>query len=435
MRAPIVLLTTSASLAIVAACASTEGDTALAPEPALDSGASDTSAPDAAAPDVDVPDTRIPDCSSAGWCVTSLPSADLDLRDIWPLEDSAFALAESYVDGVKFLEWKKSTNAWEFIDDLSQNGAGSGTFAGGVYAPSADEVYFAVGGSFIYRGTRAEAKWTWTRTKLPDNITSHPTTHDHGYFNDGVAQEGRAALGVWGASASAVYAYYSNTIFRRDPGDGSWSTVYTVDELDADDEHAFFVAASGTGPDDVWFAGARDRGMGSCPLLVRKTADGWERIADGTVTSDFFNPCEERAGTLRIGAGLGGWLTDIRPVSATEYVGLHHVFDMFEGTTKAYLTRIRASESESAVEQTLIPVQLAQSARRGILSSLWRGDGETWFTAWGLVLRGADGAPPFVSSISRDGAPVDAPLRKIRGTSNQNLWAIGARHAYHKTNP
>ena len=437
MRASIVLATASASLAIIAACAGSEDEppVPIDPPPAT---IPDAGAPDADIPDVDVPDTRLPDCSSAGWCITPFPDENLDFRDIWPLEDVAFAIAESRTEGVKFLEWKKSTNAWEYIDDLSQNGAGSGTFAGGVYAPSANEVYFAVGASYVYHGKRPvapETKWTWTQTKLPDGIAGHPTTHDHGRPRYNITNEPVAAFGIWGAGANDVYAHYSNTIFRRDPEGGTWSAVYTVDDLESEGEHAFFRAASGTGPDDIWFVGARDRLYYSCPLVVRKTANGWERVADGVVHDDTFAPCSERAGTLHIGNGFGGWITDIQPVSANEYVALHDEIE-FGFLKQVELTRFRVSESGHSFEQSVVPVKLATSSGPPpIMSSLWRGAGETWFTSWGLVLRGTDDGTYSVSTLSRDGAPVRTQFHKIRGTSNQDLWAIGARHAYHKTTP
>jgi hypothetical protein len=462
MRASIVLATASASLAIIAACAGSEDEatpSGEAPPASIPEGG----APDVDVPDVDVPDTRLPDCSSAGWCITPFSDENLDFRDIWPLEDVAFAIAESRTEGVKFLEWKKSTNAWEYIDDLSQNGAGSGTFAGGVYAPNADEVYFAVGSAYVYHGKRAappETKWTWTRAELPDNVVGHPTTHDHGRPYYSVPRAPTPAFGVWGAGAADVYAHYSNTIFRRDPADGTWSAVYTVADLDAADEHAFFVGASGTGPDDIWFVGSRDRSTATrrnfhCPLVVRKTAEGWERVADGVVTSSSAAPCGVRAGTPRIGNAFGGWITDIQPVSATEYLALHN------GRTSSIaevvnLTRVRVSlpsdgglpsddggipsDDGLSFEQSLLPVKLATSTAPPngppkIMSSLWRGDGETWFTSWGLVARRTDDDTLSVSTLSRDGAPVRMPFHKIRGTSNQNLWAVGARHAYHKTTP
>ncbi len=479
MRASIVLATAAAPLAIVAACAGTEDDPALPPDtPPVT--IPEAGVPDADPFDVDVPDTRLPDCSGAGWCVTSFPDAELDFHDVWPFEDVAFAIAQSRTEGVKFLEWKRSTNAWEYIDDQSQNGAGSGTFAGGVYAPSTNEVYFAVGNSSVYHGKRAaapESKWTWTRADLPDNVVGHPTAHDHGRPYYSVPREPTTAFGVWGAGADDVYAHYSNTIFRRDPADGTWSAVYTVDDLDAADEHAFFVGASGTGPDDIWFVGSRDRSTLTrrnfhCPLVVRKTAAGWERVADGVVTSSGAAPCGLRAGTPRIGNAFGGWITGIEPVSATEYLALHN------GRTSniaevVNLTRIRVSDGGLppddgglppddgglpaddgglppddgglppdvvSFEQSLLPVKIAQSTAPPngpprIMTSLWRGDGETWFTAWGLVVRRADDDTYSVSTLSRDGAPVRVPFHKIRGTSNQNLWAVGARHAYHKTTP
>jgi len=458
MRASIVLATASALLAIIAACAGTEDEASPAPEtpPAtiLDAGV-----PDVDIWDVDVPDTRLPDCSSAGWCITSFPDEDLDFRDIWPFEDVAFAIAESHTLGVKFLEWKKSTNAWEYIDDQSQNGAGSGTFAGGVYAPNANEVYFAVGNSFIYQGKRPappETKWTWARAELPDNVVGHPTTHDHGRpFS--TQMDGRvAAFGVWGAGAADIYAHYSNTIFRRDPADGTWSAVYTVDELDAANEHAFFLSASGTGPDDIWFVGARDRDPYSCPLVVRKTAGGWERVADGVVNTSSSSRCRDRAGTLRIGDSYGGWLHDIQPVSATEYVALQNVRKSSINQV-INLTRIRVSPPPDggvpddgglvsdgglpsspgfSFEQSVVPLKLAtNNGPPRIMNALWRGDSETWFVAWGLVVRGTDDGTYSVSTLSRDGAPVTAQFHKIRGTSDQNLWAVGARHAYHKTTP
>ena len=443
MRASIVLATAAAPLAIIAACASTEEGPPAAPATPPPAAIPEAGVPDVDIWDVDVPDTRLPDCSSAGWCITSFPDEDLEFRDVWPLEDVAFAIAESHMQGVKFLEWKKSTGAWEYIDDQSQNTAGARTFAGGVYAPNADEVYFTVGAAYVYHGKRAappETKWTWTRAELPDNVVGHPTTHDHArpYYN--LTREPFPAFGVWGAGTADVYAHYSNTIFRRDPGDGTWSAVYTVDDLDADDEHAFFVAASGTGPDDIWFVGARNRSYG-CPLVVRKTADGWERVADGVVSNNFIAPCAAREGTLQIGGASGGWLTDIQPVSATEYLALHNgKVDFF--TDVINLTRLRASDGGSGAdggvtfEQSLVPVKPASGNGQPLfMSSLWRGDGETWFSAWGLVVRRTDDDTYSVSTLSRDGAPVRAHFNKIRGTSNQNIWAVGARHEYHKTTP
>jgi hypothetical protein len=437
MRTAILLASSCASLAIVAACASSEEEAPPAGQPPA-ATVPDSGATEASTRDVDIPDTSLPTCSAAGWCITPFPDEDLVFRDIWPLEDRAFAIAESRTEGVKVLEWQKATDQWQYIDDQTQNGAGVGTFAGRIYAPSNDEVYFTVGPAYVYRGTRAappETKWTWTRNKLPDNIVGHPTSHDHGNPYYSVVRGPRVTFGVFGTSANEVVAYYSNTIFRRNPSDDTWSAVYTADDLEANNEHVFFTSAGSTGPDDLWLVGARDRTAYHCPLVVRKTAAGWDRVADGIVKDDIYAPCAERPGKPRIGGVGGGWLVDVQPVSATEYVALHDaVRDGFLG--QVMLTRIRVVDDGYSFEQSEVPVKIAQESPIKVMTSLWRGQNENWFTSWGLVLRGNDdGSNYSVSTLSRGGGPVDAPLYRIRGTSTQNLWAIGARYAYHKTTP
>ncbi|MBN9161558.1 MAG: hypothetical protein BGO98_28225 [Myxococcales bacterium 68-20] len=436
MRSVIVLASAAASLAIIGACASSEDATPQAPEQPPPVTIPDAGAGDAAdVPDVDVPDTRLPDCSSAGWCITGFPDEDLVFRDIAPFEDVAFAIGESRTEGLKVLEWNKSTNAWEYIDDGTQNMAGIGTFAGRIYAPNADEVYFTVGPSRVYHGKRSStpgSAWTWTSQSLPDGIGGH--TDDHGNPLESGSRLPIATLGVWGTGADDVYAYYSNTIFHRDPVDGTFAPVYVADDLEAADEHIFFASVHGSGPDDVWFVGARARTLTNCPLVVRKSAAGWDRVADGVAASSAVSPCAQRPGTLFIGSGRGGWLVDIAPSSTTEYVAVHNRTNRgaLEGV---YLTTIRVTESGYSSEQSLLPLKSANSAAPKVATSLWRGNDETWFTAWGLVVRRSDDGTLAISTIARAGAPVNAPFYRIRGTSNQNLWAIGARHAYHKTTP
>jgi len=439
MRSKFVAATACASLAAIAACAAADSTTSPdVVEPGTNlPDASPHDAPDPDVVDADVPDTRLPDCGSAGWCITPFPHADLIFYDIAPLEDVAFAIAQSRTEGVKVLEWTSSTNAWRYIDDQTQNGANVGTFAGGIYAPSANEVYFTVGPSYVYHGTRPvppATEWVWTRQALPDNVVGHPSNDDHGYPIYNLGREPRAALGVWGTSADNVYAYYSNSIFERAP-DGTWSTVYVADDLDASTEHIFFLSASGTGPDDVWFSGARDRTSWSCPLAVRKTAEGWRRVADGVVSNNTLTPCAPRANTtwLTKAAG-GGWLREITAVSPTEYVALHDVMNR-AALVSIDLTRFRVTDDGYTVEQTPVPYRVTQ-VTPSLINSLWRApDGDNWFAAWGLVLHGTNDGAHVVSTLSRDGAPINVPIFKIRGTSNQNLWAIGARHAFHKTTP
>ena len=441
MRSIIVLAPAAASLAIIAACASAEDETPRA-DPSPPASLPDAGERDAElARDVDVPDTRLPDCSSAGWCITPFPDADLVFRDIWPLEDFAFAIGESRTEGVKVLEWKKSEGAWKYIDDRTQNSIGIGTFAGRIYAPNADEVYFTVGPARVYHGKRSPTPggaWTWTSHALPDGIVGHTDDHGNPYY---AVSGAMVTFGVWGTGADDVYAYYSNTIFHRDPSDGSWSPVHVADDLEADNEHIFFASIHGSGPNDIWLVGARDRTLPSqstsgfhCPIVVRKSLAGWERVADGVVTNSSSAACAERPGMPRIGGEGGGWLTDIVPVSATEYLALHDSFE-WGSLDKVNLTRIRITDDGYSFEQSVVPVQIAHPSAPNAVTSLWRRGSETWLTSWGLVLRGTDDGTYTVSTISRDGAPVNAPLYKIRGTSTQNLWAIGARHAYHKTTP
>ena len=433
MRSWIHLAVATAPLAISAACASSEDQAAPAPEPPT-STVLDADAPDASAPvsDGDVPDTSLPRCSASGWCVTPFPDEDLDFRDIWPFEDRAFAIAESRTQGVKVLEWQKSTDAWQYIDDASQNVVGVETFAGRIYAPNEDEVYFTVSPSFVYRGKRpnaSESAWSWTRHVLPDNVLGHLPPDDHGrpyYVTTGMTQ---VTLGVWGVGVDDVYAYYSNAIFRRDPLHGTWSSVYLANDAEPN-EHIFFTAAAGAGPDDIWFSGARDRSRYACPLLVRKTADAWIRVADGIVTDS----CGVRAGTVRIGEGFAGWLTELQAISPTEYIGLQDAMNPWN-LDHVSLMKVRVEDGGYSVDHSAVPIKNASSIAPQVASSVWRVNGDTWFTSLGLVLRGTEDGAFAVSTISRDGAPVGAPLHRIRGTSNQNLWAIGARHAYHKTTP
>ena len=442
MRTIIVLASAIASVAIVAACASSEDAPSVdvdppAPTAVPDGGDGDGNGGSVA--DVDVPDTRLPDCSPAGWCVTGFPDEDLVFRDIAPFEEVAFAIAESATEGIKVLEWTKSTSAWKYIDDGTQNATGIGTFAGRIYAPNVDEVYFTVGPSHVFHGERSGGTWTWTNQALPDSIAGH--TDSHG--NPTQRANGRpiTTLGVWGTGAGDVFAYYSNTIFHRDPASGLFAADYVADDLAAADEHVFFASVHGSGPNDVWFVGAPERASYSCPLVVRKSAAGWERVADGVVSTNFAAPCAQRPETLFIGgAGKSGWLVDVAPVSTTEYVALHNRVERLS-FENVYATRIRVTDDGYSFEQSLVPVQVApgsgSNAGFGAAPStaLWRGDGETWFTSWGLVLRGSDDGTFSVSTLSRSGGPVSAPFYRIRGTSNQNLWAIGARHAYHKTTP
>ncbi len=386
-------------------------------------------AADAAA---DATDAVVVTCSLAGWCPTSLPDTDLSIKDIWPVsEDRAFAIAESATVGVKVLEWRAQDAAWKYIDDNTQNQL-DGAFAGAIWAPNLDTVYYAVG-SYIYRGTRLAPPgtgWSWSRQKLEDNShVGDPThaAHDHGRPGG----KSYPAVGVWGVDANNVYAWYSNTVFHWKSEGGaasSWVEEYVLDDPDQASEHLFFVSAAGSGPDDVSFAGVRKQAWTlststrDCAILVRKTSGGFARVADGTLTA---GDCAERAGLPRVG-GAQGWLTDIQSTAPGAITGL-----------KAGMEIVQLSAEGVTVSDE--PVASFPSLGIYTFSSFWRSPSHGWLTAApGIVIRGdatGDGGSYAISSLALDGNPIRVDMNRVRGTSDTNLWAIGNGYAFHKTTP
>ena len=58
-------------------------------------------------------------------------------------------------------------------------------------------------------------------------------------------------------------------------------------------------------------------------------------------------------------------------------------------------------------------------------------------SGWGLMVRGDDiwdAGTYKLSTLSLNG-PINRPMYRVRGTSNENLWAVGVRYALHKTTP
>lgn len=368
-------------------------------------------------------------CSAAGWCVTSLPDADLVLRDIWPIRGRTFAVAESPTLGVKVLAWDDADPRWQYIDDNTQNENGFGKYVGGIWAPNEYEVYFGVAPGYVYRGKRAPstpATWTWERTQL-SAVPSSDSAYDPALPRDDFR-----ALGVWGTADDDVYAWYGNTIFHRASNDGgppAWVSEYVADDADSPWEHLAFVSMGGSNKDDLWFAGGRGSDATfSCPIVVRKTPDGYRRIVDGAINYDFSAPCVARAETILLGGG--GWLTDIQSAGARRFAGLRG------GDT---VVRITEEEDGSYTTQaTTVRMTAPTGAAVAGFYSLWVDDDDAWLSGWGLVLRGptaADAGEFEVSTVSLSGAPLNRPLFRIRGTANDNLWAIGARNALHKTTP
>ncbi len=409
-----------------AACAASGNDEATTPDP----DPSETVIPDAGAP-VDAgaeASAGGPVCSEAGWCRTTLPDADLVMVDIWPLAGHAFAIAQSATVGIKVLEWTESDAKWKYIDDATQNAPDVGTFAGRIWAPDADEVYFGVGAGYVYRGTRPtppETAWSWTRHRLIDNGKLG------GAPNPAYAQMGGRrypALGVWGTSRSDVYAWFKNTIFRwKSIGSAApeWVPEYVAQDADAESEHLLFVSAAGTGPDDVWFSGARSQATRACALVVHKTTAEYQRVADGLASAA---QCAPRDGALMLG-GPEGWLTDLQAVATGQVVGL-------KGARAP--VKISVDGAGYAVDVRPIAGSSLGLSAGATFTSLASVSGDLWLSTNRMVIRGTDvwtGGQYAISTLALMGAPVRYDLNQVRGTSNTNLWAIGDRYALHKTTP
>ncbi len=434
MRAWILLGFTSAAVAAAAACASSD-DEAAPDSPPPDTGAVPDAAVNEAAPDDAQSDAGLVTCSAAGWCATSLPDIDLRMKDVWPLPGHAFAIAESPTLGTKVLEWRDADSAWRYIDDNTQNEIG-GKYAGTIWAPNENEVYFAVAPSYVYRGTRLpppSTGWSWSHSKLQDNAPvgapfHDPSSDDHGYrYNSGLGTWA-PALGVWGIGSGDVYAWFSNTIHHWKPdesGTTGWVAEYIADDADSSFEHLFFVSATGTGHDDLWFSGARSQGFGECALLIHKTSEGYRRVVDGLVQD---SSCFERTGYLHVG-GADGWLTDIQAMDSGELLGLKGANDV---------ARFSAENDHVSVSLSPVPKLFSVGASAMGYSSLWSSPAEVWLTGWSLVARGkgvGDAATYQVSTIALNGAPLQRDMYRVRGTSSTNLWAIGNGYAFHKTTP
>ena len=426
MRRMLLVACSSAVVAALVACATTDEG---AGPPQEDGGPSvlteagtepvDGSPPDAVEP--------IPPCSDAGWCPTALPDVDLVVKDVWPLSSKhAFAIAESPTLGVKVLEWNDVEAKWRYIDDNSQNQAGLGAYAGNVWAPNADEVFYSVAYATIVHGKRSappETKWTWEHQRLEDHspdVEENPD-HDHGYRINKYIEHEYPTMGVWGVG-SDVYAWYANSVYRW--SSAAWGVDYTADDIDAPDEHIFFVSAAGASAGEVWFVGVRQRTVSGadvdCPLVVRRTTDGYERIFDGDTAAS----CSERLGVATTGGW--GWLLDVQALPGNRFVGI-------QGGREITLI---SGPDQGAYSVQHAPIRLGLYDRP-LYSAYVPSSDELWLSGMGIVVRGDatiwDGGSFGVSTISLNGGPISRPMYKIRGTSGTDLWAVGVRHALHKT--
>ena len=442
-------------LAVVGACATSEDGTPAA-SPDLDSDpitVGDAASNEDAAFDAGADaDTDASNCSSAGWCVTSIPDSDLTFRDIWALPGRAFAVAESPTLGVKVLEWKDEDAKWSYIDDNTQNESGRGSYAGRIWAPSEDEVYYAVAPRTIYHGKRSDsptAAWSWTYSQLENRVPTYAPEPQHpghyvgrpwyqmchcGGVNGLVTGElgDIPALGVFGTSSDDVYAFYANTIYHLssdEAGARTWQVEYVADDRDRDDEQHVFLSATAVSRDDVWFGGGRggrptDNRM--CPIAVRRTPSGYVRVADGVGVTGA-TPCAARSDTLSIG-GAAGWLADLDVDSTNAVVGLKAAREVVRITADG--------DTYSAAISAPFPMPLSLKPLRSL--SAVPDESTLWIGGTNLVARSDDawdGGSYQISTISLNGGWLETPINRVRGSSKNDRWAVGVRYALHKTTP
>jgi len=426
MRRVLVFGGVAALLVAAVACAgSDEDDDVVAP---VDEGGSPTpeggATRDAAIASDAAPDARGNVCSSDGWCETTLPNVGLTIKDIWPVEGHAFALAESRSFGIRVLEWSDATSSWSYIDDNGANEQLS-DYATKIWAPSADEVYFAAAPGTIYHGVRPVAPataWTWTHEELP---AGHPSF-------GGATRD--LVLGVWGVGGE-VFAWRTNTIARRSRGDGGaprWEVEYTVDDSETPNDTVHFIGAAGVRADDVVFYGYRLGARGTCDLAVRRSSEGYRRIADAVAPASFGQVCAARDGmALLPGYASGELSSQIETVDGSRFFILRPPLEILQ---------LDLTGESLVAERRSIPA-IGHGSRWG---TMWLESEERQWLAGGgnlgAVLRAeniddADGGTYRYSSTVLNGAPLSKRPLRIRGGSTSNLWAVGLDYALHKTTP
>lgn len=381
-----------------------------------------------------------PVCSEAGWCRTPLLEEDLVFKDVAMVGDRVFALVTSATVGTKVLEW--DTDHWSYIDDKPQLTVRM--TPSNLWASGEDEVFYSVNdysgllagegtyGVFVYRGTRPTppaTDWTWTRSRVECPPLS-PAPH------------------VWGTSSSDVYLAACGKMFHlredsdadaggdpdgSDAGDAG-ASVWTEEYVDADPVPAIsFNGVTGTGPDDVWFVGYR--GSSVCTVLVHKTAAGYEKIVDGTPGPN--KSCLERSGLPTITGVFKQNQANFHAVAKDRFVGVRF--------SNVFGNDIVKVAPDGAGGWTIAYASPAPSMSV-LLGSIWgTSEDDLWMIAssnissGGFVVRGAniwsDAGTYSFSTLALNGAPNTKPLQKIRGTSNENLWAVGSERAYHKNTP
>lgn len=487
MRRKVLLAGAAAALAAVVACATSEEQTG-SPDLESDAGIDGVDAVDGgttvveasssdgsdAAKEADVSAPVGPACNDFGWCETELPDPNLTFIDVWPFADRAFAVAQSDTLGTKVLEWTEAAQAWSYIDDNSQNAYVSGQYAGKMYAPGENELYFTTAPGIVYHGTRASqsAPFEWESTQLP---------YDGPVFAD--RDPGRAwsvpagallryapALGVIGTSADDVYAWYGNRVFHRvseDGGPPTWTPEFVTEASSAPSNESFYIFnASSNGSDEVWFVGGHGptdatKGYIGCPTLFRRTPSGTSAVLDFTHTN---GKCTTKPGTIqprikRMLPGYGlidvpiqptGWATTVAPVApGAAIVIIDNAQTWYYVDTASNVARYNYLDGVSPPAGKFSP----------LMHSVVRVDDRLWFSGHGIVVGSeikpdawtnglgigtpesfaqagmGTGALVETTSVAMDGRYLNEPLYQARASSTKNLWAVGNRHALHKKTP
>ena len=332
------------------------------------------------------------------------------------------------------LEWDASIGHWVYIDDGSARNLPD-AFPANIWAPSKDEVYFAVNArspllpssarsAHVYHGQRAAPPaqgWTWTHL-------------------DFACDHGNSLPQVWGTSSNDVYLWACKTVhhFTGDAGgDGgataAWAAEFVDDDLDPFNPLETF-GVTGSGPDDVWFVGVRGALWilgGGCTVIVHKTATGYERIVDGTA-GFFTTECTAKPGISM----LNGALTNLLG-GTLESAGKGRALGTLWTTDGPNdLVAIEAGgEGGSSIRFARTP---------GVrMNGVWAAsDNPVWVLAdrggVGGIVRGtnvwSDAGSYAISTLVRDGVPNIEMLVRLRGTEN-TLWAAGKGNVYRKTLP
>jgi hypothetical protein len=317
-----------------------------------------------------------------------------------------------------------------------------------VWAPDENEVFVALTdlsgfigggkiGALVMRGTRPippGTAWSWTRSRIdcPDlNFT-------------------RVTPALWGVSRDEVYTAVCGNVYRLNrntsigdagvdgggagvdggttTGDG-WELEYT----DGDPNFHSWQAITGTGTGDVWFAGARAVGLDQCVVLIRKNSEGYATVIDGVPKAG--EVCVAKDGI----AMIPGRLHRIDSPAKDRLVGVHAL---------GWSPEVDNDVVQVAIVGTEVQIKRASPASTMdvALADVWGTSlDELWVLASrtlngpGIILRASspweDAGKFEFSTLAINGAPNTVRLSRIRGTSNQNVWAVGGDRAYFKSTP